>query len=181
MSFAALSTVIAVFENIIAMSIDLFGWNRKRSVLVNLVGISVLSAPAVLGYNLLSAVQPLGGGSTIMDLEDFIVSYNVLPLGSLLFVLFCTRKNGWGFENFLAEVNTGSGRDFPRWIRDYMTYVLPLIILIIYFKGYYDMFKARGSTTLCVWMIVAVIFVGFIIWLALGKKGRTGGDRRKDV
>ena len=170
MSFAALSTVIAVFENIIAMTIDLFGWDRKKSVLVNLVGISLLSVPAVLGFNVLSAIQPLGSGSTIMDLEDFIVSYNVLPLGSLLFVLFCTRKNGWGYENFLAEANTGTGRNFPRGIRGYMTYVLPLIILVIYFKGYYDMFKVKGAVMLGVWMLIAVLFAGFIIWLALGKK-----------
>lgn len=170
MSFAALSTVIAVFENIIAIAADLFGWSRKRSVLVNLVGISVMSAPAVLGYNVLSQVQLLGSGSTIMDLEDFIVSYNVLPLGSLLFVLFCTRRNGWGFEAFLAEVNTGEGRAFPRRIRGYMTYALPLIILGIYFKGYYDMFKDRGMLTLCIWMFVAVVFAGLILWLAKGKK-----------
>lgn len=170
MSFAALSTVIAVFENIIAIAVDLFGWSRKRSVLVNLVGISVMSAPAVLGYNVLSQVQLLGSGSTIMDLEDFIVSYNVLPLGSLLFVLFCTRKNGWGFDSFLAEVNTGEGRAFPHRIRGYMTYVLPLVILGIYFKGYYDMFQDRGILTLGIWMIVAVVFAGFILWLAKGKK-----------
>lgn len=92
MAFAALSTVIAVFENIIAMTVDLLSWERKKSLLANLIGITVLSIPAVLGYNLWKHIQPLGLGTTIMDLEDFIVSYNVLPLGGLLFVMFCVRK-----------------------------------------------------------------------------------------
>lgn len=169
MSFAALSTVIAVFENIIAMSIDLFGWSRKKSLIVNLIGITILSAPAVLGYNVLSFIQLLGSGTTIMDLEDFIVSYNVLPLGSLLFVIFCTRKNGWGFDNFIKEADTGVGLKFPQAIRGYMTYVLPLIILVVYFKGYYDMFVSQGTVRLCIWLFVAALFAGFIIWLALGR------------
>lgn len=169
MSFAALSTVIAVFENIISMSMDIFGLDRKKSVLINFAGIAVLSIPAVLGYNILSGIHPLGGGTTIMDLEDFIVSYNVLPLGSLLFVMFCTRKNGWGFDNFIQEADTGVGVRFPRFIRGYMTYVLPLVILVIYFKGYYDMFKEQGILTLCMWMGIAALFVGFILWLGMGK------------
>jgi len=169
MSFAALSTVIAVFENIISMSIDIFGWKRKKSLLINLFGIALLSVPAVLGYNILSDIQPLSDGSTIMDLEDFIVSYNVLPLGSLMFVMFCTRKNGWGFDNFIKEVDTGKGRNFPKFVRGYMTYILPLIILIIFFKGYYDMFKEQGTITLSIWMGIAVLFVAFIFWLSMGK------------
>lgn len=181
MCFAALSTVIAVFENIIAMSIDLFGWSRKKSVLINLVGISVLSIPAVLGYNILSGIQPLGSGTTIMDLEDFIVSYNVLPLGSLLFVMFCTKKNGWGFENFIKEANTGSGKNFPSCIRGYMTYVLPVIVLVIYFKGYYDMFKNQGTTTLCIWMTIAALFAGFIIWLSLGMPKKSNEKKKVKV
>lgn len=170
MSFAALSTVIAVFENIIAMSMDLFHWDRKKAVLANFVGISVMSMPAVLGFNVLSGIQPLGSGTGIMDLEDFIVSYNILPLGSLVFVFFCTRKNGWGFKNFLAEANTGLGKDFPSCIRGYMTYVLPLLIFVIYFKGYYDMFKKQGPVILSIWMLLATLFAVFILWLALGKK-----------
>ena len=105
MSFAALSTVIAVFENIISISIDMFGWKRKKSLIINLIGISVLSLPAVLGFNVLSGITPMGAGTNIMDLEDFLVSGNILPLGSLLFVLFCTRKNGWGFDKFVKEVD----------------------------------------------------------------------------
>lgn len=170
MAFAALSTVIAVFENIISISVDMFGWTRKKSLIVNLVGISVMSAPAVLGYNVLSGVQIMGEGTTIMDLEDFLVSYNILPLGSLLFVLFCTHKNGWGYDNFLAEANTGIGRSFPSFLKGYMTYVVPLIVLAVYFKGYYDTFAPKGKTTLVIWMGVAALFVLFILHLSMGKK-----------
>lgn len=170
MSFAALSTVIAVFENIICISMDLFGWERKKSLLVNLFGIALLSLPAVLGYNVWSHVQVLGNGTTIMDLEDFLVSYNILPLGSFLFVLFCTHKNGWGFDAFLQEVNTGKGRVFPKALKGYMSYVVPAIILVIYFKGYYDMFKDRELYLFVIWMSASVLFAGFIFFLTGGKK-----------
>lgn len=170
MSFAALSTVIAVFENIISISIDLFHWERKKALRYNLIGISLLSLPAVLGYNLWSGVQLLGEGSTIMDIEDFLVSYNILPLGSLMFVLFCTKKSGWGFTNFADEVDQGRGRSFPRGLKPYMQYVLPAIILIIYFKGYYDMFIGRELPVFIAWMAVAVVFAGFIFYLTTGGK-----------
>ena len=101
MSFAALSTIIAVFEEILAFFMDIGGWSRRKAVGVNFVLITVLSLPAILGFNVLSGIQPLGEGSNIMDMEDFLVSSNLLPLGSLVFVLFCVRKNGWGFENVL--------------------------------------------------------------------------------
>lgn len=166
MSFAALSTVIAVFENIISISEDIFGWERRKSVGINLAGITVLSMPAVLGFNILSSVQPMGEGSTVMDLEDFIVSYNILPLGSLLMVLFCTGKRGWGFENFVAEADKGEGPSFPAFIRGYMSYVLPLIVLVIYFKGYYDMFESQGTVKLIIWMTVSVALAAFILWLS---------------
>lgn len=103
LTFAALSTIIAVFENIIAFDMDLFGWTRKKSVLVSAVLVMILSMPAVLGFNVLSFLQPLGEGSTIMDLEDFIVSNNLLPLGSLGYLLFCTSRNGWGWDAFIKE------------------------------------------------------------------------------
>ena len=169
MSFAALSTVIAVFENIISISIDMFGWERKKSLIINLIGISVLSMPAVLGFNKLSGITPMGEGTNIMDLEDFLVSGNILPLGSLLFVLFCTRKNGWGFDNFVAEADMGIGKPFPKYLRKYMSYVLPLIIIVIYFKGYYDTFAPKGTKLLCIWMGVAALFVLFIGYLAFGR------------
>ena len=175
MSFAALSTVIAVFENIISISIDMFGWKRKKSLIINLIGISVLSMPAVLGFNILSKIAPMGAGSNIMDLEDFLVSNNILPLGSLLFVLFCTRKSGWGFDNFVEEADAGIGKPFPRYLRKYMSYVLPLIIVVIYFKGYYDTFAPKGTLLLCIWMCVALLFVLFIGYLAFGHSRRDGG------
>ncbi len=134
--FAALSTVIAVFENILAWWMDLKGWSRKKAVLVNCILILLLSLPCVLGFNLLSSIQPLGEGSTIMDLEDFIVSNNILPIGSLIYLLFCTSKRGWGWKNFTKEANTGSGLRFPKWIRIYVSYILPLIVLAIFIQGY---------------------------------------------
>ena len=103
LSFAALSTVIAVFENIIAFGMDLYGWSRKRSVIINGVLIVILSIPCVLGFNLWSGFQPLGPGSGVLDLEDFIVSNILLPMGSLIYLLFCTTKWGWGFDKFMKE------------------------------------------------------------------------------
>lgn len=134
--FAALSTVIAVFENILAWWMDGKGWSRKKAVLVNCLLILLLSLPCVLGFNVLSSVQPLGEGSTIMDLEDFIVSNNILPLGSLIYLLFCTSKRGWGWKNFTEEANAGNGLRFPKWIRIYVSYILPLIVLAIFIQGY---------------------------------------------
>ena len=140
MGFAALTTIIAVFENIISFAKDLWGWERKKAIVINLIAIIVLSMPCVLGFNLLSGFQPLGEGSTILDLEDFIVSNNLLPLGSLVYLLFCVTKKGWGWKNFEAEVNTGEGIRFPGWIRPYVTYILPVIILIIFVMGYLTKF-----------------------------------------
>lgn len=167
MSFAALSTIIAVFENIVAMFMDMAGWDRKKSVGVNFVLITVLSMPAILGYNLLSGIQPLGEGSTIMDLEDFLVSSNLLPLGSLVFVMFCVRKNGWGFENFIREANEGEGMKFPQWIRLYMQYILPVIVTIIYLKGYYDTFKDKGTALLAGWMCFACLLLAVIFGVSV--------------
>lgn len=136
MSFAALSTIIAVFENIISYALDLWNWSRKKAVLVNIVIVIVFSLPCVLGFNLLSGIQPMGPGSNIMDIEDFIVSNNLLPLGSLVYLLFCVSKYGWGWKNFLTEANTGKGMKFPKWIRFYVTFILPLIVLAIFVQGY---------------------------------------------
>lgn len=170
MSFAALSTVIAVFENIIAMTGELNNWSRKKAVVINLILVTVLSLPAILGYNIWAGAHPLGGNSTWMDLEDFLVSYNILPLGSLLFVLFCTKKNGWGFTNFMEETNAGSGISFPKGIRGYMTYGLPLIISVIYLKGYYDMFASKGTLTLVIWMTIGVALLVMTYCVGIGKK-----------
>ena len=140
MSFAALTTVIAVFENILCFSMEKWGWSRSKAVWVNLVAILLLSMPCVLGFNLLSGIQPFGEGSTIMDLEDFIVSNNILPLGSLVYLLFCVSKKGWGWRKFLAEANTGGGLKFPDRVRFYVTWLLPLIVLTILVWGYIDKF-----------------------------------------
>ena len=141
MTFAAQSTIIAVFENIISFSMDLFGTSRKKAVLINGIAISLLSLPCVFGFNIWSGFQPLGAGSTIQDLEDFIVSNNLLPLGSMVYLLFCTSRYGWGWKNFLAEADTGKGVKFPVWARVYVSYILPLIVLFIFIMGYYQKFK----------------------------------------
>lgn len=143
MTFAAFSTIIAVFENILAFAMDLTGCSRKKAVVVNLLVIIVLSMPCVLGFNVLAGFQPLGSGTNILDLEDFIVSNNLLPLGSLVYLLFCMSKSGWGFENFLREANTGEGMKFPKGIRFYCHYILPVIVLVIFIMGYWEKFGAK--------------------------------------
>ncbi|MEZ3433951.1 MAG: sodium-dependent transporter [Lachnospiraceae bacterium] len=170
MTFAAFSTLVAVFENIISFDMDMFGWSRNKSVFVSAALICVLSMPCVLGFNLWSAFSPLGEGTTVLDLEDFIVSNNLLPLGSLGYVLFCAKKNGWGFDNFIREVNTGEGVKLGKWLRPYMLFILPVIIIVIYLKGYYDMFKGQGTAVLAGWMAAAALFLGFVLYCAGGKK-----------
>ena len=140
MCFASLSTVIAVFENIIAICMDVKGWSRGKAVAVNAVLLPVLSIPCVLGFNVWSGFMPFGDGSNLMDLEDFIVSNNLLPLGSLIFILFCTSRFGWGFDRFFAEANEGRGSRLPRWTRAYLSYILPLIMIFIFLMGYKDKF-----------------------------------------
>ena len=143
MTFAALSTIIAVFENIISFAIDLWGWSRKKAVAVNAVVITILSIPCVLGFNVWSDFAPLGSGTTIQDLEDFIVSNNLLPLGSLVYLLFCVTRYGWGWKNFTDEANAGEGIRFPKWARGYLTFVLPAIVLVIFVVGYWQKFFAN--------------------------------------
>lgn len=140
MSFAALSTIIAVFENILSFSIDLFGWTRKKAVAVNFVAILLLSLPCVFGFNIWSAIAPLGADSTIQDLEDFIVSNNLLPLGSLGYLLFCTSRYGWGWKSFIKEADSGKGVKFPQWSRIYVSFILPAIVLFIFIMGYVQKF-----------------------------------------
>ncbi len=135
MTFASFSTIIAVFENIIACCMDKWKISRKKSCLMNGIVILIASIPCVLGFNVWSGFTPRGAGTNIMDLEDFIVSNILLPGGSLIFLLFCVSKRGWGFKNYLAEANTGAGVKMPKWIRGYVTYVLPVMILIILVMG----------------------------------------------
>ena len=135
MFFASFSTVLAVFENIISCCMDLFGWTRKKACYINMFAVIVLSLPCAVGYNLLSGFQPRGAGSTVLDLEDFIVSNLLLPLGSLTYVLFATSRYGWGWNRLVAEANQGKGMKVAGWMRLYMTYVLPVIVLIVFLMG----------------------------------------------
>jgi len=121
---------------------DMWGWSRKKSCLINCILLILLSLPCALGFNLLSGVTPLGTGSTILDLEDFIISNNILPLGSLVYVLFATRKKAWGWNAFLEEANTGKGLRFPKWLRFYVAYILPVILLFVWAQGYISKFFA---------------------------------------
>jgi NSS family neurotransmitter:Na+ symporter len=135
MTFAAFSTVLAVFENIMAMCMDLFGWSRTKTGLVNIVLVFILSLPCSLGFNKLQWIHPMGGESTFLDLEDYIVSNFLLPLGALVFVLFCTRKAGWGWESFKREADEGDGLKVQEWMRFYITWILPLLIIFVFIMG----------------------------------------------
>ena len=108
-------------------------------------------------------------GSGVLDLEDFLVSNNLLPLGSLVYLAFCVSRRGWGWDNFLAEADTGKGLRFPGWLRRYMTWGLPVIVVVIYLKGYWDMFAGKGPGYLIPWLIVAAAFLGMIGWIVFGK------------
>lgn len=135
MTFAAFSTVLAVFENILACVRDLTDWSRKKSAAVLCVAMIILALPCAFGFNIWSHIEPLGKGTCIMDLEDFIVSNCLLPLGSLCFALFCTRKNGLGWDKFMAEANMGTGAKVRNWMRGYCTYILPLVIIVLFVAG----------------------------------------------
>lgn len=140
MSFAAFSTILAVFENIISCGMELTGWSRKKSSFINAIAIILLSVPCVLGYNLWSSDIFAVFGGAVLDFEDFLVSNLFLPLGSLVYLLFCTSRYGWGWKNFTTEANTGKGLKIQNWMRGYISYILPLIALFIFFFGLYDKF-----------------------------------------
>lgn len=135
MTFASFTTVIAVFENLIATVMDQFGWTRRKTCLAGAAALIVLGLPCALGFNLLSGVQPLGPGSTILDFEDFLVSNLLLPVGSLIYLLFCVSRWGWGFGNYLQECNTGDGPRMPRALKIYFQFILPLLIAAILIQG----------------------------------------------
>lgn len=141
LSFAALSTVLAVFECIIANTMDLWGLSRKKACLINGILLFLLSVPCCLGFNVLSGFQPLGAGSTILDLEDTAVSNFILPLGSLVFILFCVTKKGWGWDNFVNEANTGKGLKIKKFMKGYMTYVLPVLVMFVFIMGLVGIIK----------------------------------------
>ncbi|MBQ9704355.1 MAG: sodium-dependent transporter [Clostridia bacterium] len=135
MMFAALTTVIAVFENIIAMCMDQFGWSRKKACLINGIAMFFLSLPCLLGFNALAGCQPFGPGTGVLDLEDYIVSNILLPTGALIFVIFCNYKFAWGFDKFQEEANTGKGAKVANWMKYYFRYGLPIIIGVILVYG----------------------------------------------
>ena len=135
MSFAAMSTILAVFQNIMSCVQELTGWSKRKTCLICGVGMLVLSIPCLLGFNVLSGFHPLGAGSVVLDLEDYIVSNVLLPAGSLIFVLFCTNKFGWGFDNFMEEANQGKGLKIKKWMKYYMRYALPIIVGVLFVYG----------------------------------------------
>lgn len=141
MAFAAFSTVLAVFETILSAIRELTGWDRKKASLVCCIGIILIALPAALGFNLLSNIHPFGGETNIMDLEDFLVSNLILPLGSLVFVLFCTRSKSFGWDKYIAEANTGKGLKVRNWMRWYCSYILPVIIVVIFIIGIVNFFN----------------------------------------
>ncbi|WP_273524734.1 sodium-dependent transporter [Mailhella massiliensis] len=140
MSAAALTTVIAVLENIIAFFMDGYGWTRKKATVINFVVLTLLTLPCILGFNVWSGFEPFGKGSCVLDLEDFIISNNILPLGSFLFMLFCCHRYGWGWDGFVAEADEGKGMKFPRFLRFYLTWILPVVFLFIFAQGYIQKF-----------------------------------------
>ena len=142
MSFAAFSTVLAVFENIISCGMDMCGWSRRKSSIINMILVAVLSVPCVLGFNVWAGFMPFGEGSNILDLEDFIVSSVILPLGSFVYLIFCVSRFGWGFEFYLKETNTGRGMRLPGMLKGYLQYVLPLLILFLFIQGIVGKFFA---------------------------------------
>lgn len=140
MSFAALSTIFAVFENVVSCTMDLFGWARKKASLLNGIFLAFACMPCVLGWNVWSGFQPLGEGTNVMVLEDFFVSNLALPLGSLIFIIFCVARYGWGWDKFVAEANEGEGLKVQKWMRPYMTYVLPVMVGFIFVVGIFSFF-----------------------------------------
>ena len=151
MFFAAMSTIIAVFENILACVRELTGWGRKKACIICGIAILVLSVPCALGFNLWSDFVPFASGSSVLDLEDFLVSNCFLPIGALCYVLFCVTKKGWGFKSFMAEANTGEGIKVKKWMKPYMTFVLPAIIIFVFIIGIIN-FEFADSFTILSWI-----------------------------
>ena len=141
MGFAAMTTLMAVFENIMSFWMDNLGWTRKKAAAVNFVIVTLISLPAILGYSVFTSFMPLGDGTSVLDLEDFIISSTITPLGSTLLVLFCAHRYGWGWKNFIKEADEGDGIKFPKGLRIYIKWILPLIILVLFAKGYWDIFS----------------------------------------
>ena len=140
MSFAALSTAFAVYENVIANFMELSGFGRKKTCLICGIGMFILAIPCALGFNVWSGFMPFGDGTGVLDLEDFIVSNLLLPIGAIVYVIFCTARYGWGWDNFIREANAGNGLKMPMWLKNYMRFFVPIVLLIILVVGLIDFF-----------------------------------------
>ena len=162
-TFAAFSTVLAVVENCVAMCMDAFGWSRKKACIINLFGLMVLVMPVILGFTVWSDFHPFGGSTDMSDLIDFYVSYLALPLGSMIYVIYVTRRKGFGWKKFVEEANTGKGLKVRNWLFGYMKWVLPVIILVICGLGLIDRFGievndlALGSLTVPGWLVKVIV------------------------
>jgi len=135
-----MSTVVAVFENVNAFLMEIFSFSRQKASIVNFFIVLVFALPCAFGFNIWESFAPLGAGTIVLDLEDFILSNNLLPLGALVYCLFCTHKAGWGWGNFIQEADTGSGPAFPKILKPWFSYVIPILIVIVFVMGYYDIF-----------------------------------------
>jgi NSS family neurotransmitter:Na+ symporter len=140
MTFAGLATTVAVFENIMSFAMDVKGWSRRKSCIVNCFALCILAIPCALGFNLWSGFEPLGAGTNVLDLEDFIISNNILPLGIVVYIIFCVSKKGWGWKNFLKEANSGTGIGFPEVGKFFYAWILPIFIIVILIMGYIQKF-----------------------------------------
>ena len=151
MFFAAMSTIIAIFQNILACVIEITSWKRIKACIICALAVFILSVPCALGFNVLSDITPFTSDSSIMDLEDFIVSNIMLPIGALCYVLFCVSKRGWGFDNFINEANAGKGLKLKSWMKPYLTYVLPAVIIFVFIIGILN-FEFSDGFTIMNWL-----------------------------
>ncbi|MBP5746008.1 MAG: sodium-dependent transporter, partial [Lachnospiraceae bacterium] len=141
MSFAALSTAFAVYENVIANVMELTGMSRKKTCLICGIGMFILALPCALGFNIWSDFRPFAKDSSVLDLEDFIVSNLLLPIGAIVYVLFCTVRCGWGWDSFIKEANAGKGLKMPYWLKNYMRFFVPVVLMVILIAGLIGFFK----------------------------------------
>jgi NSS family neurotransmitter:Na+ symporter len=172
MTFAAMTTVVSVFENNIASLRDVFpGWTRQKACLTNMVVIFILALPCALGFNVWSSFAPLGEGTIVLDLEDFILSNNLLPIGATIYLLFCVTRYGWGWDNFLKEVDSGVGLRFPRAWRGFFAVAVPIIMIIVFAVGYYNMFfKNIPLIVPILWLAAGILFSVIITSGVVGAK-----------
>jgi NSS family neurotransmitter:Na+ symporter len=184
MLFAAMSTVVAVFENIIASMRDIYtDWSRQKACVVNGIGIFVLAIPCALGFSVWSNFAPLGEGTIVLDLEDFILSNNLLPIGSTIYLMFCMHRYGWGWGNFIKEVDTGTGYKFPKSLRVFFSYIAPVIMLIVFIVGYYDMFFKKyieeGKSIPAIVLVILAVACALLAYIILSSKAASSKETQK--